>query len=439
MNILLTINDISITGGAERVCINLANALLGLNHSVEILSFYRKNRDLPYHTNAKLTFINDFGEDIQRARFYKNPLSKIYFKNLYKFILSLKVKRDYKHIDTIITNDWTYTPFLKNKATHYIKINHLNFTKYNKRNNLFDTLILLSKMELHIWQKYHKNIKVIPNFIPEMPKISLRGDLQDTQMAQAGQNLSQNSQDMQDLLNPQDTQDSQPIPTPKSQKCVISIGRMESGDQKGFLRLLDIWKILQDSNNLDCLIPNGLCNDEHSKDSNETLPSRNDNHSSDSTKSLESPTATLHNWHLIIIGDGELKDAIDSKIKALKLENSVILKPFTKDIGSEYQNADIYAMSSHYEGFGMVLAEAGSYGLPCVAFDIPTGPSDIIKDGESGFLIEDNDLVAYAKALRVLISDEAMRERMGISARERIDKHFSQRAIMPLWSAILAK
>lgn len=373
MNILLTINDISITGGAERVCINLANAFLGLNHSVEILSFYRKNRDLPYHTNAKITFINDFGEDIQRSRFYKNPLSKIYFKNLYKFTLSLKVKRDYKHIDAIITNDWTYTPFLKNKATHYIKINHLNFSKYNKRNNLFDTLILLSKMELHIWQKYHKNIKVIPNFIPEMPKISLRGDSQDTQ-------------------------DSQPIlPPPKSQKCVISVGRMESGDQKGFLRLLDIWKILQDSN------------------------------------------AVLHNWHLVIIGDGELKDAIDSKIKALGLENSVILKPFTKDIGSEYQNADIYAMSSHYEGFGMVLAEAGSYGLPCVAFDIPTGPSDIIEHNVSGLLVENNDLVAYAKAIKTLIDDEAMRKRMGERARERIEGHFSQREIMPLWSEILAK
>lgn len=437
MNILLTINDISITGGAERVCINLANALLGLNHSVEILSFYRKNRDLPYHTNAKLTFINDFGEDIQRARFYKNPLSKIYFKNLYKFILSLKVKRDYKHIDTIITNDWTYTPFLKNKATHYIKINHLNFSKYNKRNNLFDTLILLSKMELHIWQKYHKNIKVIPNFIPEMPKI-LRGDLQE--MAQAKQNLSQDLQDMQDLLNSQDLADSQPIlPLSKSQKCVISVGRMESGDQKGFLRLLDIWKILQDSNPHSKHHRINLAESRRSENAENAEFSTQSHSQENPLQSKQDSNATLHNWHLVIIGDGELKDAIDSKIKALKLENSVILKPFTKDIGSEYQNADIYAMSSHYEGFGMVLAEAGSYGLPCVAFDIPTGPSDIIEHNVSGLLVENNDLVAYAKALRVLISDEAMRKRMGIRARERIEEHFSQRAIMPMWSAILAK
>lgn len=356
MNILLTINDISITGGAERVCINLANALLELNHNVEILSFYRKNRDLPYHTNAKITFYNDFGEDIQKQRFYINPLSKIYFKNLYKFTLSLKVKRDYKHIDAIITNDWTYAPFIKNKATHYIKINHLNFIKYNKRNNLFDTLIVLSNKEFDLWQSHHKNANVIANFIPHIPRES----------------------------------------TNCNKKVILSVGRMDNGDQKGFLRLLDIWKILQDSN------------------------------------------ATLHNWHLVIVGDGELKSQIRDKIHTLNLGDSVTLKPFTKDIGREYLNAGIYAMTSHYEGFGMVLAEAGSYGLPCVAFDIKTGPSDIIKHNESGFLINDNDLQGYANAIKVLMSDDIKRKNMGGKAKNRIKKYFSKETIMQKWSEILA-
>lgn len=58
MNILLTINEISITGGADSVCINLANTLTECGHSVEILSFYYQNRSLPYGTKAKLTFMH---------------------------------------------------------------------------------------------------------------------------------------------------------------------------------------------------------------------------------------------------------------------------------------------------------------------------------------------------------------------------------------------
>ena len=113
MQILLTINDISITGGAERVCVNLADALTERGHSVEILSFYRANRNLPYDTKAKLTFMHDFDENILRDKMLSNPLKRLYFKNLHKIILSLKVWLRYKHIDMIITNDWTYMPIFR--------------------------------------------------------------------------------------------------------------------------------------------------------------------------------------------------------------------------------------------------------------------------------------------------------------------------------------
>ncbi len=80
MNILLTINEITTTGGAERVCINLANALTECGHSVEIVSFYRKNHSLPYDTQAKLNFIYDFGEDILRTKMLSNPLKSCILK-----------------------------------------------------------------------------------------------------------------------------------------------------------------------------------------------------------------------------------------------------------------------------------------------------------------------------------------------------------------------
>ena len=113
MKILLTINDISITGGAERVCVNLANTLTERGHSVEILSFYRANRTLPYDTKAKLSFMHDFDENILREKMLSSPLKRLYFKNIHKIILSLKVWLFYKRTDIVITNDWTYMPIFR--------------------------------------------------------------------------------------------------------------------------------------------------------------------------------------------------------------------------------------------------------------------------------------------------------------------------------------
>lgn len=132
-----------------------------------------------------------------------------------------------------------------------------------------------------------------------------------------------------------------------------------------------------------------------------------------------------------------MKNEIETKIKDLGLQDSIILKPFTKDIESEYLNASIYAMSSYYEGFPMVLLESSSYGLCPIAFDIKTGPSDIIENNKSGYLIQDNDLHTYAHKLIELMSDENKRKTMGEAAKARVAQKFSKEAIMPLWEEVL--
>ena len=141
-------------------------------------------------------------------------------------------------------------------------------------------------------------------------------------------------------------------------------------------------------------------------------------------------------WKLIIVGDGVLKKELESKIKALNLQESVILKPFTKQIEKEYLSASIYAMSSHFEGFGMVLAEASSYALPCVAFDVKTGPSDIIADEKSGFLVEDNDLQGYADKLMLLMRDENLRQNFGTKAKQVVSEKFSKEMVMKEWQGL---
>lgn len=114
-----------------------------------------------------------------------------------------------------------------------------------------------------------------------------------------------------------------------------------------------------------------------------------------------------NNWKLIIIGKGELKNKILSFIDNNNLNDSVeLLKP-TDNIDDIYQKASLFLFSSRYEGFGMVLLEAMSFGLPCISYDIPSGPMDIIN-GRNGFLIPDDDTNEFVKKMVLLTTDKKL-------------------------------
>ena len=99
-----------------------------------------------------------------------------------------------------------------------------------------------------------------------------------------------------------------------------------------------------------------------------------------------------NDWKLWIVGDGEKKNELQLQIESLGLSNSVELLPATKNIDSIYRQASFFAFSSRFEGFGLVLLEAMSYGIPCLAFDCPSGPRDIIDDGINGFLVDNGNI-----------------------------------------------
>ena len=141
-------------------------------------------------------------------------------------------------------------------------------------------------------------------------------------------------------------------------------------------------------------------------------------------------------WKLHIVGEGGLEQELREQISAKNLNDSIILKPFTKEIEKEYLSASIYVMTSFFEGFGMVLVESGSFALPSVAFDVNTGPSDIIEDSKTGFLIEDNALESFAEKLCVLMENQNLREQMGHAAKKRMQEKFSKEVIMEKWEEL---
>lgn len=137
-------------------------------------------------------------------------------------------------------------------------------------------------------------------------------------------------------------------------------------------------------------------------------------------------------WKLDVFGYGEIKEELQKRITDKGLEDSLKLNEPTLAIMDEYLNSSLYIMSSRYEGFGMVLIEAMACGVPCVSFDCPYGPSDIINDGEDGLLVEYLNTQALADGICKLIEDPGQRKVFGKNARKNVLR-YSQDVVMQQW------
>lgn len=122
-------------------------------------------------------------------------------------------------------------------------------------------------------------------------------------------------------------------------------------------------------------------------------------------------------WTLRIYGRGPQKENLREQIDRLGLYDRVFLMGAVSPIETEWAKGAVAAVSSDMESFGMTIVEAMHCGVPVVATDCPHGPGEIITDGRDGILVPlDGDVDAYADALKRVVTDEALRERLGKEA-----------------------
>lgn len=142
-------------------------------------------------------------------------------------------------------------------------------------------------------------------------------------------------------------------------------------------------------------------------------------------------------WILDIYGEGKLHKELNTTIRNSKLKN-INIHQATHHISDEYAKSSICVMTSHLEGFGLVLLEAMKHGIPCIAFDCPFGPRNIIKDGVCGYLVENGNIKQFADKLGFLMQSDKTRIEFSAAAIEQA-KAFSVELVMHRWKLLFEK
>lgn len=140
-------------------------------------------------------------------------------------------------------------------------------------------------------------------------------------------------------------------------------------------------------------------------------------------------------WEIDVYGEGELHDRLQKKIDENGIQKSFHLKKPVDTIADKYLESAFYVMSSRFEGFGLVLIEAMACGLPCISFDCPYGPADIITNRKDGLLIENGNIEQLANGIRYLIEQEEVRKEMGQKAKQAVQRYQPDK-IMRKWDQL---
>jgi GalNAc-alpha-(1->4)-GalNAc-alpha-(1->3)-diNAcBac-PP-undecaprenol alpha-1,4-N-acetyl-D-galactosaminyltransferase len=125
-------------------------------------------------------------------------------------------------------------------------------------------------------------------------------------------------------------------------------------------------------------------------------------------------------WRLVIYGEGVQREGLEAEARRHALGERIALPGIRKDMPAALAAADLFVLSSRYEGYPNVLLEALASGCAVVATDCPGATAEILEGGKYGLLVEPGNVTALTAALERMMSDETLRRRFAAQAREAV-------------------
>lgn len=365
------------TGGTERACADTANMLAASgDYQVEILSEYGP-ADSPYPLH----------EDIVHESLYPRRTHLGAVRGLWLFLRLLWVMLRKRPDVVVVVESIGFLPFLLPtlvcRRTRFLCWEHFNATSdlgVARRDTArrlaahrADRIVVLSQEDRQYWERLHPAARERLSVVPNLNPLE--------HVAVERQALQGRGGRTAPVAESRDA---------KSPRVAVAVGRLDP--QKGFDLLLEAWAAL--------------------------------------------PEARREGWVLRIVGEGAQREALTAQAERLQISHQLQMPGQCRDIRREYAAADLFVLSSRFEGFGLVLVEALSCGVPCVSFACPAGPGEIIKHGVNGYLVAHGDVPAMTRQLDEVLGDEAVLDRLRANVDYGLDR-FSRNTVEASWRTLL--
>lgn len=144
------------------------------------------------------------------------------------------------------------------------------------------------------------------------------------------------------------------------------------------------------------------------------------------------------NWRLRIVGEGELRGALEAQVRDLGLTDKVELPGAISDVSQEYLKADLFVLPSTYESFGLATAEALLHGLPAVGFADCSGTNSLIRHNENGILVSGSHRTeTLAAALKELMANPQELKRLSNASKDWLVRMFDINSVLDSWENIV--
>lgn len=339
------------TGGAERVCVDVANGLVNLGHDVIIVTDTKQHFDYKPCSVIKLVHMDAAprlstpGMFMKLYKTLKREHPDVVVSILYRYATITKIASKLTCDCPVVASDHNSYERPKGYRMRFVQWINKFWSNY-----YFDYLTVLTEADVKCLNGRFRNVIAMQNPLSFKP-------------------LSE---------------------VPPKQTTVLAVGRLDAWDYKGFDILLKAWRKIFD------------------------------NHK---------------NWTLRIVGSGSEPSRILLDNLAAGMPN-VEFKPFTDRIIDEYRDAEIFVLSSRYEGFGLVLTEAMSQGCACVACDHMGRQSEIVKDGKTGLICLPADVDMLASKINYLIENTDVRKKIQEAAIRSLD-YYSIETVTKKWESLL--